>query len=103
MDTTMEGTRQTPGVESRDRPPVGTPGMQAVRPSTTPANQRWQTMGADELPPPRPKTDTALPLARGLGWFSIGLGLAELVAPRQLARFIGVTDNTTLIQAMGVR
>jgi len=77
--------------------------MQAARPSTAPANQRSQTMRADVLPPPRRKTDTALPLARGLGWFSIGLGLAELVAPRQLARFIGVTDNTTLIQAMGVR
>ncbi|MBI3967525.1 MAG: glutathione-dependent formaldehyde dehydrogenase [Chloroflexi bacterium] len=29
-------------------------------------------------------------LASGLGWFSIGLGLAQLFAPRALAEFIGV-------------
>jgi uncharacterized membrane protein len=29
-------------------------------------------------------------LARALGWFSFGLGLAELVAPRRLNRLIGV-------------
>jgi uncharacterized membrane protein len=28
--------------------------------------------------------------ARGLGWFSIGLGLAELAAPRALSRMIGL-------------
>ncbi len=32
-------------------------------------------------------------LARGLGWFSVGLGLAELGAPRALARLIGVPNN----------
>lgn len=31
--------------------------------------------------------------ATGLGWFSIGLGLAELIAPRQLANFIGLEDK----------
>ena len=32
-------------------------------------------------------------LATGLGWFSIGLGLAELVAPRQVANLIGLEDK----------
>src|SRR3954465_1161944 len=32
-------------------------------------------------------------LGKGLGWFSIGLGLAELIAPRGLARFIGIPDD----------
>ena len=32
-------------------------------------------------------------LAMGLGWFSIGLGVAEIVAPGSLARFIGVPDS----------
>lgn len=32
-------------------------------------------------------------LARGLGWFSIGLGLAQIGAPRTVARFIGVPDD----------
>ena len=32
-------------------------------------------------------------LALGLGWFSIGLGVAEIVAPGGLARFIGIPDS----------
>jgi len=31
--------------------------------------------------------------ARGLGWFSIGLGLAQIAAPRTLARMIGIADD----------
>jgi uncharacterized membrane protein len=42
-------------------------------------------------------------LARGLGWFSIGLGLAELLAPRQVGRAIGVRGKERVLQMMGVR
>jgi hypothetical protein len=42
-------------------------------------------------------------LARGLGWFSIGLGVTELVAPGQLARFLGMEERTELIRAYGAR
>jgi len=42
-------------------------------------------------------------VARGLGWFSIGLGLAEVVAGRQLGRALGMEDNTLLLRAFGVR
>ncbi|MFP2923965.1 hypothetical protein ACLESO_01865 [Pyxidicoccus sp. 3LG] len=42
-------------------------------------------------------------LARGLGWFSIGLGLTELLAPRALARFLGVKQGTRLLRAYGLR
>ena len=31
--------------------------------------------------------------ARGLGWFSIGLGLAQIGAPRAVARLIGINDD----------
>jgi len=31
--------------------------------------------------------------ARGLGWFSIGLGLAQIGAPRAVARLIGISDD----------
>jgi uncharacterized membrane protein len=31
--------------------------------------------------------------ARGLGWFSIGLGLAQIGAPRSVARLIGIRDD----------
>jgi hypothetical protein len=46
---------------------------------------------------------SAYALANGLGWFSIGLGLAELVAPGQLARFLGMEERTELIRAYGAR
>jgi uncharacterized membrane protein len=32
-------------------------------------------------------------LANGLGWFSIGLGMAEVLAPRAVASLIGVRDD----------
>ena len=41
--------------------------------------------------------------ATGLGWFSIGLGLAELLAPRAMARATGLTGRETLIRACGLR
>jgi hypothetical protein len=46
----------------------------------------------------------ALPLA--LGWFSIALGIAELVAPRHVARLIGVRGNErtrAVLRAYGAR
>jgi threonine dehydrogenase-like Zn-dependent dehydrogenase len=46
---------------------------------------------------------SALALAEGLGWFSVGLGLAELVAPERLARFLGMDEHAGLIRAYGVR
>jgi uncharacterized membrane protein len=43
-------------------------------------------------------------LAKGLGWFSIGLGLAELLAPRAIANIAGVSNkHTGLIRLYGLR
>lgn len=45
-------------------------------------------------------------LALGLGWFSVGLGLWELLAPGSLARTIGVEDesgNRKLLRFYGMR
>jgi len=42
-------------------------------------------------------------LANFLGWFSIGLGLAEVLAPRGLARLIGAPDFHSLLPFLGVR
>jgi uncharacterized membrane protein len=43
-------------------------------------------------------------VARGLGWFSIGLGLAELLIPRTVARICGGQGkHTTLIRLYGLR
>jgi uncharacterized membrane protein len=46
------------------------------------------------------------PLAQGLGWASLGLGLAALAATPGIARMIGVTDNRdnrAVLRAVGVR
>jgi hypothetical protein len=42
-------------------------------------------------------------LARALGWFSIGLGVTELVAPGHLARALGLNGKESLIRAYGAR
>jgi hypothetical protein len=44
-------------------------------------------------------------LARGLGWFSIGLGAAELLAPRTVAKIAGLDpeNNSSLIRLFGLR
>jgi hypothetical protein len=45
-------------------------------------------------------------LATGLGWFSIGLGLGELIAPGAMARLIGVSNergNRKVLRLYGLR
>jgi hypothetical protein len=42
-------------------------------------------------------------LANGLGWFSIGLGVAELMAPRLMARAAGMEDGERMVRLCGAR
>jgi hypothetical protein len=42
-------------------------------------------------------------LAQGLGWFSIALGAAELMATEQMARALGMRGKENLIRIFGVR
>src|SRR5919197_6351673 len=45
-------------------------------------------------------------LARGLGWFSIGLGLAEMASPQSVAQLVGIEDGErtrALIRGYGAR
>lgn len=42
-------------------------------------------------------------MARGLGWFSIGLGATELIAARRLADALGMEGDKWLIQLYGAR
>lgn len=42
-------------------------------------------------------------LTQALGWFSIGLGLVELIAPRALGRAIGVGDHPAIMRMLGAR
>lgn len=56
--------------------------------------------------PPTTAAERTENWAQALGWFSVGLGVAQLAAPRRMARLIGVPDddagrNTML--ALGLR
>src|SRR6185312_9712384 len=62
-----------------------------------------ESYAAERAEPGMPKSG-ATRLARGLGWFSIGLGLTELLAPRAIASISGVSNkHTGLIRLYGLR
>src|SRR5690606_37238608 len=42
-------------------------------------------------------------MARGLGWFSIALGLTQLAAPRVLTRAVGMEGYEPVVRACGMR
>lgn len=42
-------------------------------------------------------------LARGLGWLSIGLGLAELIYGRRLGESLGMEDKSAVLRGYGLR
>lgn len=47
--------------------------------------------------------DRAVDIAKGLGWFSVGLGLWELLAPHSLTRALGMEGREGLVQFYGAR
>jgi uncharacterized membrane protein len=54
----------------------------------------------------KPSSDRGYALARGLGAFSVGLGVAELAAPRAIQRLIGIdacSRNDVIVRALGAR
>ena len=42
-------------------------------------------------------------LSRALGWFSIGLGITELLMPRRITKELGMEGNEGLVRAYGAR
>lgn len=76
------------------------------RAQTRPARGGRTTFDHAE-PAPEPTADRqGERLARALGWLSIGLGLAEVVAPLGVARLVGLrpTDaNRRLLRGVGMR
>jgi len=78
------------------------PGVAPNQPATS---NRVQTIGSA-----RPRyasagtaSSTASQLGQLLGWFSVGLGLAELFMPQRIARAAGMVAPPRLLQAMGLR
>jgi hypothetical protein len=52
--------------------------------------------------PPDNRFVPGIKLAKALGWFSIGLGVAELLKPHTISGVTGV-ESQTLLQAYGLR
>ena len=61
--------------------------------------QHWHPSRHDEAP----RSRRLERLARALAWLGIGLGLAELLLPRALARGTGLRGRETLLRVHGVR
>ena len=83
----LEGTVSRQGQSSWNQ--VGSPGTQASPPGSD-GNSHVQMNGDMER------------LARALGWFSLGLGFAQIAAPDKVARFVGVQDDDETIAIMRV-
>src|SRR5581483_3919122 len=49
------------------------------------------------------QTIDAARLARALGWFSIGLGVAELVAPGVIGKISGLRNGRNMTRLFGLR
>lgn len=99
MQPTMQDRQHSPAQAGTFRTPE-TVRKQAL--ATQPANA-WY--GTADVSTRRPR-DAAEQRAVGLGWFSIGLGLAQILAPRGVARMIGASDHTfssVVVRACGVR
>ena len=70
-------------------------------PQTSPSNETFYNSARFEpgLPSANGKR-----LAKGLGWFSLGLGMTELLAPKFIARISGVPErNSSMIRLFGLR
>lgn len=49
------------------------------------------------------ETSSTQTIANSLGWFSVGLGLLELLAPRQVATPLGLERHSGLVRSYGLR
>lgn len=47
--------------------------------------------------------DMALAVARGLGWFSIAVGVTELLAPRKISGSLGMEAESQVVRGYGIR
>lgn len=64
----------------------------------------YRSKDAGEIAALHPAQNNGARLATALGWFSIGLGIAQLLAPRRMAYASGVgSERTPLLRALGAR
>jgi len=98
MGTTIEAaTHETSG--NGDAAPLGTALQEGARPRAT-AAARYQRIANED------RGTGGESLADFLGVFSIGLGLAQVLAPRGMSKLVGIKDaegNARLMRALGAR
>src|SRR5690606_26821608 len=90
---TAGGGRMTTATET-GRPRAFDPSMAAGRPA--PSEPPGWDLGTEQ------RIDNGEMLARSIAWMAMGLGAAELIAPRTLARALGLDDHAELIRMYGV-
>lgn len=69
----------------------------------SPLERKARTLVRATASHPGPRPSATRRMARGLGWFSIGLGLVELLAARALAPRLGLRGSEPLLQVFGLR
>ena len=106
MSDRHEKTAEQRGEPQRQSVSAGLPQeAQPSQPGSAPQRPRLRTSQENNGRRARGSTHPwSVPLARTLGWFSIGLGLAEAIAPRALARLIGISgEHRMLLRLFGLR
>lgn len=83
-------------------------GVESLGGATGTNGPRSPERSQDRIPRENQPRETASGegLANALGWFSIGLGLAQIAAPRGVARLIGLKDdgqNAAIMRTLGMR
>jgi uncharacterized membrane protein len=101
MSSTLQGDTRLKR-DKRDRQSASNSGnvRQPSSRSTSSTGNEWSGIRSLQNP------ERVGKVAKGLGWFSIGLGVAELVAPDGVARLIGVrpgNTSRTLLRIAGAR
>jgi uncharacterized membrane protein len=65
--------------------------------------QRRPTLHLPQRHQDRRQDDSGRTLADLLGWFSVGLGLAQIAAPKAVADLIGLQDDRGMMRYLGAR
>ena len=80
--------------------------MTETRRRSAPAAEGRPRTGVNEIRDTVPELATpvwAKRLALGVGWFSIGFGLAEVLAPGKFTRLFGVDRGAAVVRGLGLR
>lgn len=94
------GSSDAPNPSMQQFREVADPGAASARPEPARSQRTVYHYVAHR---PSDAMQRAARVARSLGWFSIGLGLAQLLAPRRISRVVGVGEHPHLMRAFGAR